>query len=42
MVDYWTRNFQIAVRISLGSVASKLQQVANLLFAQDYSAFYRH
>jgi len=35
-----TRNFQVAVRFSLPSLASNLEQVANLLCAQANSASY--
>jgi len=35
-----TRNFQVAVRFSLPSFASNLEQVANLLCAQANSASY--
>jgi len=40
MVGYWTRNFQVAVRISPdpGSFASNPEQVANQLCAQVNSA----
>jgi len=42
-VVWWlvsTRNFQVAVRFSLPSFASNIEQVANLLCAQANSASY--
>jgi len=40
VVEYRTRNFQVAVRISPGSLATNLEQVDKLLCAQANSASY--
>jgi len=40
VVEFWPQNFQVALRISPGSLAISLEQVANLLCAQANSASY--